>query len=79
MPNTDDFLTVDGKLHCYACGTDWPLEQKWERSCGECGHIWPTLDDLVGHDHRWTVRFYPAAPPRAAEDIIVCPCCTHDL
>lgn len=86
----EDFFVRNGRRLCLSCGDTW-TEHTFAFSCMECGHAWLNSDDLVRHDFR-TRRSIAARDEanggyfgpftvlwRGVEDILVCPCCGHDL
>lgn len=85
----DDACKVGDLDHCDAHAVDEPLGSDPFRVCGECFHVFPTVDALLA-DHAALVErlngeqlpFTPYAPPLVAKtdpaQITCCPHCAHD-
>lgn len=55
-----------------------PVPPRYHLLCGECGHVFVSaLDLLVAHNDRCAEVGAPGAV--TADDVAVCPLCTHDL
>lgn len=56
-----------------------PVSERYYLICGECWHVFVTADELLtGHDQRLVEVGVP--PGRdTADQITVCPLCTHDF
>lgn len=87
-------IYLDDDPRCYGCGADYSQlgGRTIARMCGECGHAWETLTELVEHDfliqmassRQDPIEFWsevPETPPkrRPADTIFSCPCCDHDF
>jgi hypothetical protein len=84
-------LGVDLVESCAACRRQWPLRTPRARICGECGHLWESVDELVDDDYarqqdtyepsnvhnEWTGG--PVPERRSVDAIWSCPCCNHDF
>lgn len=67
--------------HCYSHHEDEPIQGgSYYRICGECFHLYPTVDDLRAAYVAEATKIDPAvakvSPP--VEKIVFCPLCTHD-
>jgi hypothetical protein len=83
-PNPDDGCAIHGYE---------PLPETYFRVCGECGHCFTTAEELIDADRklRDEIAAFEAAHPwpgieptpmvyhEDAEDITICPLCTHDF
>jgi hypothetical protein len=62
---------------CFFHG-DEPVPSDWYRLCGECGHCFDTVDDLLLADNRNRIEIglQPITDPTL---VLFCPLCTHDF
>lgn len=79
---------------CYIHGEE-PIPENCYLVCGECGHAYPTAEDLMAADRAEVERinaallgcqaaldivpWEPLVPHEHAEDITYCPLCSHDF
>lgn len=63
--------------HCAVHGHE-PVPPRYHLLCGECGHVFVTAQELLdAHNVRCLEVDAPYAA--SADDVLVCPVCTHDL
>jgi hypothetical protein len=61
---------------CYFHGEE-PIPPNAYRLCLECGHVYPTAEDLLKEDTKVALE-YGFAPVTEPEQVTCCPLCTHD-
>jgi hypothetical protein len=63
---------------CFWHGAE-PIPAGAYRVCGECWHCWPTPDDLLRDVLRIYAEIGLQSPPDDADQVWVCPLCSHDF
>jgi hypothetical protein len=62
---------------CWLHGEE-PIPRGCYRVCGECGHAFATAGELLDAERRICAEMgFTGA--ESAEDVVVCPLCTHDF
>jgi len=67
---TDDRCAVHGHE---------PIPPEYYLICGECFHVFVTVEEFVEADRRMSVDCGLPNVARDPEEIFACPLCTHDL
>lgn len=62
---------------CWFHGEE-PIPPGCYKVCGECWHAFATAEDLLEAEREICARM-GLTPAESAEDVVICPLCTHDF